>query len=126
MRLVIIIVCIAGIIWLTISRKKVDKEEAIALKTPGTANKLRANFGEVIDLLLQDDAHQILFERSYDESIRIGNKDYQELFLSYRYGVHGPDLLVACTQGSTILKEWKFGKQTDSKSIYQEISSIFS
>lgn len=126
MTIVVIIVCIALFIWATNSKKKIDEEEKVALKTPGQATRLRENFGDLITLLLQSEDHYIKFERSYDESIRIGNSKNQELFLSYSsLGSNGPKLLVACIEHSILLKELKFDKSRSTNSIYQEISDYF-
>jgi hypothetical protein len=113
-------------IWVTNSKKQIDEQEKVALKTPGKANRLREHYGDVIEQLLEDVDHKILFERSYDESIRIGNLKNQELFLSFSsLGSHGPELRVACIQDSMVLKEWTFDKRRTNASIYQEIVDYF-
>lgn len=124
MTILLIIICAAAIIWLSSYRKKIDKEEAVALKTPGTASRLRANFGTVVDLVLQNPNHSIALERSYDESIRFKNNSGQELFMSYT-ALGGSQLRVAVIQNSTVLKELKFDKSKSDNQIYQEISYYF-
>lgn len=121
MKIVFVIVCVIVIVWSIASRKKIDKEEAIAIKTPGTAKRLREQYGELIDTILHNKGNQILFERSYDESIRIANQHHQELFLSCSFG----NLHVVYIQDSSILKEWKFNKTDQIKTIYNEITQYF-
>lgn len=126
MTIVLIFLCVVVFIWTTNSKKKIDEEEKAALKTPGNATRLRENYGEVLDLVMQSGDHTILFERSYDESVRIGNSRSQQLFMSYSsLGSHGPELRVACIQDSMVLKEWVFDKRRSSLSIYQEIADYF-
>ncbi|MGM9694535.1 MAG: hypothetical protein ACI3YC_05965 [Alloprevotella sp.] len=126
MTIVLIILCVVLFIWATNFKKKIDEDEKVALKTPGKASRLRENYGDVLDLVLQSDDHTLLFERSYDESVRIGNSHNQELFMSYSsLGSHGPELRVACIQDSMVLKEWIFDKRRTSFSIYQEIADYF-
>ena len=124
MKTLLIILCIVVLIWVSISRKKLDEKEAVALKTPGTANRLRANFGTVVDLVLLNPNHSIAMERSYDESIRFKNNSGQELFMSYT-ALGGSQLRVAVIQNSTVLKELKFDKSKSDNQIYQEISYYF-
>jgi hypothetical protein len=124
MKILLIILCVGAIIWLSMARKKIDQEEAVALKTPGTAARLRENFGTVVELVLQDPNHSIALERSYDESIRFKNNSGQELFMSYS-ALGGSQLRVAVIQNSSVLKEFKFDKSKSSSQIYQEISYYF-
>lgn len=126
MTFILVFLCVVVFIWATNSKKKIDEEEKVALKTPGTATRLRENYGDVITLILHAENHKLLFERSYDESVRIGNTRNQELFLSYSsIGSHGPELRVACIQDSMVLKEWVFDKRRSAISIYQEIADYF-
>lgn len=126
MAVIIIILCIVLFVWTMNSRKKIDEKEKVALKTPGTATRLRENYGDVLDLVLQSENHTILLERSYDESVKIGNSRNQQLFMSYfSLGSHGPELRVACIQDSMVLKEWTFDKRRSAISIYQEIADYF-
>ena len=124
MKILLIILCVGAIIWISRSRKKIDQEEAVALKTPGTATRLRDNFGDVVDLILLDPNHSIVLERSYDESIRFKNTSGQELFISYT-ALGGSQLRVAVIQDSSVLKEFKFDKSKTDSQIYQEISYYF-
>lgn len=124
MTFIVIILCIGVIIWLSSARKKIDEDEAVALKTPGTASRLRANFGNVVDLILQSPNHTIVFERSYDESIRFKNNSGQELFMSFT-ALGGAQLRVAVIQNSTVLKEFTFDKSKSDYQIYQDISYYF-
>lgn len=121
MKVILIIICIIGIVWSIISRKNIDREEAVALKTPGKAKRLREQYGELIDKLLQSQNHHIAFEREYDESIRFANSNNQELFISWSSG----GLNVSCVQNSSLLKEWKFKKTDSTNDIYLEISHYF-
>ena len=121
MKVILIIICIIGIVWSIISRKNIDREEAVALKTPGKAKRLRVQYGELIDKILQNQNHHIVFEREYDESIRFANSNNQELFISWSYD----GLNVACVQNSSVLKEWKFKKTDSTYDIYLEISHYF-
>ena len=126
MAVIIIILCIVLFVWTMNYRKKIDEKEKVALKTPGTATRLRENYGDVLDLVLQSENHTILLERSYDESVKIGNSRNQQLFMSYSsLGSHGPELRVACIQDSMVLKEWTFDKRRSAISIYQEIADYF-
>jgi hypothetical protein len=126
MTVILIIICVVVFIWVTNSKKKIDEEEKVALKTPGVATRLREHYGDVLDLILEDENHTILFERSYDESVKIGNSKNQQLFMSYSsLGSHGPELRVACIQDSMVLKEWVFDKRRSAISIYQEIIDYF-
>lgn len=124
MKTLLIILCIVVLIWVSISRKKLDEKEAVALKTPGTANRLRANFGTLINLVLQNPNHTIVMERSYDESIRFKNNSGQELFISFT-ALGGPQIHVAVIQNSALLKEFKFDKSKSDSQIYHEISYFF-
>lgn len=121
MKVVLIIICIIGFVWLTIYRKNIDREEAVALRTPGKAKRLREQYGELIDKILQNQNHHIAFEREYDESIRFANSNNQELFISRAYD----GLNVVCFQNSLILKEWKFKKTDSINDIYLEVSDYF-
>ena len=123
---VLIILCVALFIWAINSKKKIHEYENVALKTPGKANRLRENYGDVLNLVLQSEDHTLLSERSYDESVRIGNSHNQELFMNYSsLGSHGPELRVAIIEDSMVLKEWTFDKRTTSLSIYKEIADYF-
>lgn len=123
MNIILIILCIVGLIWAFNSRKKIDEEEKVALKTPGTATRLREHYGELVDLLAKNPNHRILLERKYDESIRFGNTKGQELFLSYS-GL-GQELRVACIQDSMVVMERTFKKQTPTSFIYNELCDYF-
>ena len=126
MNIILIIICLVVFLWALNYKKKIDKEEEIALKTPGRAIRLREHYGEVIELVLKSEDHQILSERSYDESIRIGNSKNQELFMSYSpLGSHGSELHVVCLQDSMVIKEWKFDNRRTNVSIYQKIADYF-
>lgn len=126
MKVILVIICIVGLIWSINYRKKIDKEEKIALETPGHAYRLRADFGGVLDLLLQDSNHIIVFEREYDQSVRLSNNKGQELLMSRDgLGSHGPELLVSCIQDSLLVKTWRFNKRSSDLSIYKEISYYF-
>ena len=126
MATIIIIICIVVFIFATISKRKIDDEEKVLLKTPGEAVQLWENYGKVLEFILRSKDHKILFERSYDQSVKIGNSHNQELFLFYTaFGAHGPELRVACTQDSMLLKEWVFDKRRTSVSIYNEITNYF-
>jgi hypothetical protein len=83
MSIVLIIICVVVLIYSFNCRSKIDQEEKAALKTPGTADRLRDNFSGLINMLLSNPSHTILMERKYDESIRIGNNERQELFISF-------------------------------------------
>lgn len=125
MKVLLIILCIAVIIWLANSRKKIDEQEKVALRIPGTAERLREHYGKLVSLLTTETAkHEIVFERKYDESIRLRNREGQELFMSYS-GI-GQKLHVVCIKDSLPVKEWTFDKATSSYDIYQEISEYFS
>lgn len=126
MVVILIFVCIVIIVLAANRKKDINEEERTALKTPGLANKLREDYGEVLDLIMQTEGHSILLERDYDQSIRIKNLKNQELFMSYSsLGVHGPELRVVCIQDSQVLKKWIFDKRSTSASIYQEIINYF-
>ena len=107
-----------------LQQKETGQARKIALKTPGEAKRLRENFGDVLDCILQNEDHKILFERSYDESVRIGNSIGQELFMHYS-GSSGIELRVFCLLGSSVIKEWSFKKETSSMEIVKEISEYF-
>lgn len=57
MTVVLIIICVILFIWISQSKKDIDEKEKVVLKTPGRANRLRENYGEVVDLILQDKKH---------------------------------------------------------------------
>lgn len=99
MSIVIIIIGIVVIIYAYNSLSKIDQEEKVALKTPGTADKLRSNFPVLINMLLTPSSHTIIMERKYDESLRIGNENGQELFISFS-ALGGPQIHVACIERS--------------------------
>lgn len=126
MSIIFIIICVVVIICLFNYRSKIDQEEKVALKTPGRADKLRSNFSSLIDLLTRNPAHSILIERKYDESIRFGNNEGQELFIGYSsLGSHGPQIHVACIDHSVLLKEWSFDHRQTEEEIFNEISYYF-
>lgn len=107
-------------------KKKIDQQENVALKISGRAIRLREHYGELLELVLKSEDHQILFERSYDESIRIGNSKNQELFMSYSpLGSYGSELHVVCLQDSMVIKKWEFDNRRTNVSIYQEIADYF-
>lgn len=126
MYIIWIIVCLVVFFWLINYKKKIDQQENVALKTSGRAIRLREYYGELLELVLKSEDHQILFERSYDDSIRIGNSKNQELFMSYSpLGSQGSELHVVCLQDSMVIKEWKFDSRRTKVSIYQEIADYF-
>lgn len=126
MRILLIIVCVVVFIWATKIKKKIDEEEEIGLKTPEVATKLRENYGEILNMLLQNPNHTLVFERKYDESVRLSNHKNQELFMRCSgLGSHGAELHVACYQDSMVLKVWTFDKRRTNMSIYQEIVEYF-
>lgn len=122
MQFLLVVVCVAFFIWTIRVRKKIDKEEEVALKTPGRANRLRAQYGILIERLLEDPKHVILFEREYDELIRMANSHNQELFISRSFG---DELVVACFQDSLPIQSWKFRKTDSISAIYREITDYF-
>ena len=123
MKIILITLCVVGQIWAIGSRKKIDAEEKVAMKTPGTASRLRERYGELVNLLTNNPKHMILFERKYDESIRFGNTKGQELFLSYS-GL-GQELHVACIQDSMVIMERTYNNQTSIAVVYNEICDYF-
>ena len=124
MSILVIIICVVAIILLFNYRSKIDQEEKVALKTSGTAEKLRSNFPGLINLLLGNPSHRIIMERKYDESIRLVNEEGQELFISYS-ALGGPQIHVACIQHSQVIKEWKFKRDYSDNQIFNEISYYF-
>ena len=124
MSIVLIIICVVVLVYSFNYRSKIDQEEKVALKTPGTADRLRSNFPGLISMLLSNPSHTILMERKYDESIRIGNDDRQELFLSFS-ALGGPQIHVACIDHSQVLKEWKFERELSDSQIFNEINYYF-
>ena len=125
MKTIFIILCIAIIIYSLYSRSKIDREEKVALRTPGTADKLRSNYSNLINMLLSSPSHSILMERKYDESIRIGNLSGQELFVSFS-ALGGPQIHVACIEQGRVIKEWTFKRNnTSDDAIFHEISNFF-
>lgn len=125
MKIILIILCVIGLIATFSYRRKIDEEEKVALKTPGQAGKLRASYGNLISMLLNNSNNRILFEREYDESIRFGNNRGQELFVSYTLGTHGPQIHVACIEHSQVMQEWTFDHRKTDSQIYQEITNYF-
>lgn len=125
-KIILIIICVIAIIFLLKYDKKLDKEREIALKTPGTAKRLRDNFPVLISMLLENSSHTIILERKYDQSIRIGNEYRQELYISYSsLGIQGCEIFVACIDHSMVIKEWKFDRRLSDIQIYNEISNYF-
>lgn len=124
MNIILIIFCLVVLFFLFNYRKKIDQEERVALKTPGTADKLRGNFSGLISMLLSNSSHTILMERKYDESMRIGNDNRQELFISYS-ALGGPKIYVVCIDHSQVIKEWKFSRELSDIQIYNEIIDYF-
>lgn len=124
MSIVLIIICVVVLIYSFNFRSKIDQEEKAALKTPGTADRLRDNFSGLINMLLSNPSHTILMERKYDESIRIGNNERQELFISFS-ALGGPQIHVACIDHSQVLKEWKFERKLSDIQIFNEINYYF-
>lgn len=123
---ILLILCVAGLIWAISSRRKIDREEEISLKTPSRAHRLRENFGELIDLILSDPKHRIVFERGYDQSIRFANSHGQELFISSsNIGKNAPLIFVACTKYSQVIFEKRYDKRASTRDIFLEISDYF-
>lgn len=124
MRIVLIIICVVVFIYLCNYRSKIDQEEKVALTTTGTADKLRSNFSGLINMLLSDPTHTILMERKYDESIRIGNDNHQELYISYS-ALGGPRIHVVFFEYSQVINEWKFDRNLSDSQIFNEINYFF-
>lgn len=125
-KIILLIICIIAMIFLLNYNKKLEKERDIALKTPGTAERLRNNFPVLISMLLENSSHTIIIERKYDQSIRIGNEYRQELYISYSsLGIQGCEIFVACIDHSMVIKEWKFDRRLSDIQIYNEISNYF-
>lgn len=126
MNVILIILCIVGLIYFYNQRKKIDEEERIALQTPGTADMLRNNFGTLVDLVLSDPDKHIIFERNYDQSIKVGsNRSSEILIMTYLMGFHGPEVRVCVVQYNQVIKEWKLNRGESQEALYREIEMYF-
>lgn len=98
--------------------KKIDKDEAIALSTPGRADFLRDNYEEVIFFFKTLPKSSIQFERKDQIIINaFGNNEYFTIASNSR------GVFIAHSKWSTIQKEWRFERNENSKHI---ISTIYS
>lgn len=119
----LIVVCIILLIVGFSYRRKIDEEEKRGLSTYSTANRLREHYGDLIDSLLKHNGFEIIMERSYDESIRLGIPKKQELFLCCSMlGKYAPSLHVAYIVQGVVLKEWRFDNRNTKSYIYNEIA----
>lgn len=109
MKTTLFIICsIALFAWHRYTIKKIDKEEAEALVTPGEAVFLRNNFGAFIKNVLEDPNNYIIFERS--DLIRFGKKEKNgyELIIGNMMEFKGPIMFVIIQHGNNVLSKWKF------------------
>jgi hypothetical protein len=119
MKYVIFAICV--LIIIAIRNKifaKIDKDEEQALRTPGRADYIRANYQEVVDYILSNPNYHILFERA--DMIKIGVDDSSEYFAINNYS---GGLLIALVKRSSVMKEWKFSRNESSKHIIYTIKS---
>lgn len=121
MKIVFLIVAIAVLFWLkSIMFKKIDREEAKYLTTPGRANFIRDNYFEVIDFILNRPHTKILFERADHIKIGINGENEYIIINSYSGG-----LLIAYIKWSTVQNEWRFMRNESSKHIIYELHKYF-
>ena len=122
--LIVIAIIVVFIIHQSIM-KKIDEEEAKALKTPGTATFLRNNFGGFIDEVLRDDNNYILFERA--GQIRFGKKDSPgyELIIGNRMEFDGPIMYTVIKRGQSVVCEMSFKEGTNTNEISNKVLSFF-
>ena len=119
----IILIIIAGIIliWIrSIIFKKIDKDEAIALATPGRANFIRDNYEPIIDYTLSLPNARIEFERADQIKVSLENDSEYLVINSYSGG-----LLIAHIKWSAVQKEWKFSRNEMPQHIIYELQKYF-
>ena len=127
MKTILILAAVIAIFaWYSSTMKKIDRDEAKALKTPGEAIFLRKNFGNFIDKILSNPDNYIAFERS--DQIRFAKKSNsnKELIIGNYMDYGGPVMSVVVLENKTILTEKKFKKGTDTVEISNNVLPLFS
>ena len=121
MKILIFIICAIILFWIrSLINKKIDKDEAIALATPGRANFIRENYGLVIDYTLSLPNAQIEFERTDQIRVSFENKKEYLAINSYSGGI-----LIAHIKWSAIQKEWSFSRNEIPQHIIYELQKYF-
>lgn len=121
MKIIILIIIIAVFFWIkSLVFKKIDRNEAIALATPGRANFIRDNYVSVIDYVLSMHNSSIQFERTDQIKFSLGNDREYLVINSYSGG-----LLIAHVKWSAVQKEWKFSRNEIPQHIIYELNKYF-
>lgn len=120
-----IILAIAITIWYFSAMKKIDREEAEALKTPGDAIFLRKAFSGFIDKVLSDQDNYIAFEQS--DLIRFSKKSSpnKELIIQNFRGWGCAMMSVVVLENNKVIAEKEFKEGTSSAEIYNIILPLF-
>lgn len=121
MKILIFIIVAVLLLWIrTLINKKIDRDEAIALATPGRANFIRDNYEPVVDYTLSLHNARLEFERADQIRVSLENdKDYLAIN-SYSGG-----LLIAHVKWSAVQKEWKFSRNEMPQHIIYELQKYF-
>lgn len=121
MKVLIFIIVGAILLWIrSLINKKIDRDEAIALATPGRANIIRDNYEPVVDYTLSLPNAGIEFERADQIRISLGNDKGYLAINSYSGG-----LLIAHVKWSAVQKEWKFSRNEMPEHIIYELQKYF-
>ena len=97
--------------------QKIDKEEAEALRTPGTATFIRTHFPNLVETLVTEYHLSIEFERN--DCIRLINPQGDMLLLQQFSG----KLKVAYFHESTLVQEWDFETNEQIRKIVNQVSN---
>lgn len=123
--LLFIIAAIAIIAWYSFTMKKIDREEAESLKTPGTALFLRNNFGEFVNEVLSDPENYVAFERTDQIRFAKKNSSNRELVIGNMMDFGGPVMTAVVLENNKVLFEMKFKKGTSHTEISNKLLPLF-
>lgn len=120
----VVIAAIAVIAWYISTMKKIDRDEAKALQTPGTATFLRNNFGDFISEVLKNKDNYITFERS--DQIKFAKKNSnKELVIGNFMDYGGSVMSVVVLDNKMVVSEMKFKKGTNANDISSKVLQLF-
>ena len=121
MKILLIIIAVALIFWIrSLIFNKIDRDEAVALATPGRANFIRDNYNQVLGYILSIPNAQIEFERADQIRILFGRDKERLSINSYSGG-----LLIALVKWSSVQKEWRFSSNEKPQHIIYELKKYF-
>ena len=121
MKILIFIIVAVILLWIrSLFNKKIDRDEAIALATPGRANFIRDNYEPVVDYTLSLPNARLEFERADQIRVSLENDKEYLAINSYSRG-----LLIAHVKWSAVQKEWKFSRNEMPQHIIYELQKYF-